>query len=340
MEYKFSNPIDIFGLKKNEIANYEGYTLAGQRQALDLLESTRGADPCPICNTENSHIAVVVHGFQYKQCENCTHVYQVLPIPIQRIEEVYTATDVEFPYSDIYAKDAEVQRIRFDSAVTPRVEYVSSFLSERLDGKPKSWLDIGCGNGGILAAAKSKGFEVTGIEISATLVEVARRTHGIDLFHGTLLEYYKEHKQARYDVVSFIGLLHSLPDIQSDMEVASELVTDSGLFVTNASHYNSLTMALQQSYSDQPVRFCTPNVYHLFTEQSLQEFARRHGFEPVGMWYFGMDVYELINTLSLESFRFRHSRAKEILVNLVNELQSTLDVNQLSDEIFMVAMKV
>jgi hypothetical protein len=55
------------------------------------------------------------------------------------------------------------------------------------------------------------------------------------------------------------------------------------------------------------------------------------------MWLYGMDIYELINTLSLENLRFRHSVARQILVRLVNELQQVIDVNRLSDEILLVA---
>ena len=66
---------------------------------------------------------------------------------------------------------------------------------------------------------------------------------------------------------------------------------------------------------------------------------RAYEFEPLGAWYYGMDVYELINSLSLNSFEFRHSDVRKMLMELENDLQAAVDARRMSDEIMMVAKK-
>lgn len=340
MDYRFSNTVDIFRMKRSVVAHYESYALLSQRRARELLSSTRLADRCPICKGDKSDIAMVMHGFQYRHCLNCTHVYHPETIPDERLEQFYTDTGVDLPYSATYSDDIDAQKVREQSAATPKVDYIANFMKEDLKRGKKSWLDIACGNGDVLGVAKSRGFEVFGIELSPALAELARNTYGIQVYEGNLLKYNGEDKRGEYDVVTFIGILDALPDPQGYLKVAREMTRVGGLLAINVPHFNSLSAAIQKSYPDLSIRFAFPNAFHLFTERSLTEAITRNGFEPIGIWFYGMDIYELINNLSLESFRFRNSEARQILISVVNELQHVIDTKHLSDEILMVARKV
>lgn len=332
MEYRYSNPIDIFGMKVNVVANYERYVEIFQRRFRELRHHTYEVLACPVCDSDQSEIAMIIHGFQYRRCNNCTHVYLRDAIRPEQLREYYTDSTVELPYSSTYSEDPEVQKIRRQSAASAKVEYISQYLS-----KPKGrWLDIACGNADFLAEAKAKGHEVQGIELSPTLVKVAKQMYGIEVFEGTLLDFAKSSGDEKYDVVGCIGIIDILPDLESYFRAAAKLVTKGGLIAINVPHYNSLTAAIQQAYHDQTIRFACPNVFHLFTERSLQEVLKRHGFEPIAMWFFGMDVYELINTISLESHRFRNSKARHILMNLGNEFQRVCDEKKFSDEVMII----
>lgn len=332
MEYRYSNRIDIFGMKVNVVANYERYVEIFQETFRKLRRHTYEVLACPVCDSDQSEIVMIIHGFQYRTCNNCTHVYLRDAIKPEQLKEYYTDSTGELPYSSTYSEDPEVQKIRRQSGANAKVDYISQYLS-----KPKGrWLDIACGNADFLAVAKAKGHEVQGIELSPALVNVAKQMYGIEVFEGTLLDFAKGSGDEKFDVVGCIGIMDLLPDLKSYLRAAAKLAAKGGLIAINVPHYNSLTAAIQQAYHDQTIRFACPNVFHLFTERSLQEVLKRHGFDPIAMWFLGMDVYELINTISLESYRFRHSKARHILMNLVNEFQHVCDEKKFSDEVMII----
>jgi SAM-dependent methyltransferase len=75
-------------------------------------------------------------------------------------------------------KDTDSQQLRFERLL----QFVDS-------GRPASILDVGCGNGELLAFARSRGIAVRylGIDICAEMVAACRRRHGEDsaLLAGT-----------------------------------------------------------------------------------------------------------------------------------------------------------
>jgi hypothetical protein len=64
------------------------------------------------------------------------------------------------------------------------------------------------------------------------------------------------------------------------------------------------------------------------------------GYRPLGIWFYGMDIYELINNLHLESYPFRGSALEARLMELVNDLQAVIDQKKSSDEFLLVAQAV
>lgn len=69
-----------------------------------------------------------------------------------------------------------------------------------LTAKRGTALDVGCGSGGrIIAALLGAGFQVTGIDVSEALVELARKHHpGSYFLHGDICEWQP---QGEYDII-------------------------------------------------------------------------------------------------------------------------------------------
>jgi SAM-dependent methyltransferase len=74
----------------------------------------------------------------------------------------------------LYTDDAELYDIAFDWDVTDEVEW----LLERLGLECRSVFEPGCGSGRMLDALARRGIEVTGIDLSPAMVELARRRLG------------------------------------------------------------------------------------------------------------------------------------------------------------------
>jgi SAM-dependent methyltransferase len=108
--------------------------------------------------------------------------------------------------------------------------------------RPLSVLDAGCGNGRFgrfLEARLDPGFDYTGIDSSARLLEHARsrlsatrgrrELHEIDLLHETLSSRLPE---SRFDLVAAFGLTHHLPGLdrrRTLLHDLAQLVAPKGL---------------------------------------------------------------------------------------------------------------
>jgi ubiquinone/menaquinone biosynthesis C-methylase UbiE len=335
MEYKYSNALDIFGLKSNVLKDYENYVRFMHAKARELRIGARPVEVCPICGTAESSEAHLIHGWSFQQCSQCTHVYNALQIDPERLTDYYMETAGKFSYAATYIDDEDAQRIRQESAATPKVDYISGFKEGH-----RTWIDIATGNADILYIARDQGFEVKGIELNEGLIEYAKRVYDIDVYGGTLLDYAKDYPQEKWDIVTFIGILDILPDAITYLKTARRMQKPGGLMAVNVPHYNSLTRTIQRAYSNRVARHAFPNLFHLFTEESITKALEIAGYRPLGIWFYGMDIYELINNLHLESYPFRGSALEARLMELVNDLQAVIDQKKSSDEFLLVAQAV
>lgn len=132
---------------------------------------------------------------------------------------------------DPYANYAEWKH--WDGAFTTSEKDARYFAAE-FDGVPLRGmrvLEIGFGNGGFIAWAKSQGADVAGIELNAEMREAARRA-GFTAFDATLAELAAQ--AARYDiVVAFDVIEHwDAAELVENFRDIRNLLVNGGLFVS------------------------------------------------------------------------------------------------------------
>ncbi len=106
------------------------------------------------------------------------------------------------------------------------------FIAQHIDIAGKRILDVGCG-GGILSEAMAKaGAEVTGIDMSEELIDVAE-LHSLET--GTKLTYqtisaeqFAELNSEQFDIVTCMEMLEHVPDPGSIIQACSKLVKADG----------------------------------------------------------------------------------------------------------------
>jgi len=82
------------------------------------------------------------------------------------------------------------------------------FLADALAPRGGKLLDIGCGTGNFLAAARDAGYEVTGIELDRNAARFAKERLGLqDIFPLTISEFAEQHAEEHFDVVTFFEVL-------------------------------------------------------------------------------------------------------------------------------------
>ena len=106
-------------------------------------------------------------------------------------------------------------------------ELVSDFEEDR---QLNRWLDVGCGAGTLMTAARSRGWEVIGTEVAERAAETMR-ARGLDIRSGELPQL--DLPEAGFDVVTIVEVVEHVPDVSALLAASRRLLRPGGaLYVT------------------------------------------------------------------------------------------------------------
>ena len=139
-------------------------------------------------------------------------------------------------------------------------------------------LDVGTGCGFFLVSAKMKGWEVKGIEPSVQSTEVARLQNNLDVFPGTLQEYYEK---GQFDAITLINVLDHSVMPWREIDRAKNLLRPGGLiylrFPNGFLHSGIYRMACRYGLSNSLRKFLVFHKYS-FTSAYIRRLLHDQGF--------------------------------------------------------------
>ena len=160
-------------------------------------------------------------------------------------------------------------------------EQIAAFVREH--GGMGEWLDVGCGFGYVLEAARAAGFRVRGIEPDPTAAGAARERAG-DVQQGFLDE-----STAPADVLSTLDVLEHLDDVDAFAELVKRKAR--ALWVIKVPSSEGLFFRIAHAFRIAPAiaRLWQSNYEHphtvYFDEATLTRFLANHGFAIVARRY-------------------------------------------------------
>jgi SAM-dependent methyltransferase len=326
-------PIDLMRLKERVLSDLDGQSTYWSRKAVELRNESADIRECPVCSGKRTKEVVRIHGFGWRQCEDCSHVFNGMRPNVEALTRFYEAADDTVNHADDYT-DPKTRAYRKEQVARPKVEFVAKHRPP-----PGRWLDVGCGNGDLLAVAAELGYQGVGLEPNAASAKIARDAFGLDV-HETLLDAFADSNPGRFDVVSFIGLLDLVADPVAQLRDAARLLNPGGVVVVSLPNYNSLSTAVQATYPDRVIcRHMYPATLNAYTVTSTEHAFRSQGLETVAVWFFGMDIYETINNLALSAPGFAGSPLHKMLLGNMNDMQAVFDRLELCDKFHAIARK-
>jgi SAM-dependent methyltransferase len=158
---------------------------------------------------------------------------------------------------------------------------------------PGRLLDVGCGKGRFLAAARDAGWEVLGVEFAPASAEAARAAYGIEVAIGDFVELPLE---GSFDAVTMWHVLEHLPDPFAAVARAAELLRPGGRLVVSVPNIESLQARLG---GERWFHLDLPRHLMHFTPRSLSALVARTGMrvERIGHLYPEMEVIGLVQTI-------------------------------------------
>ncbi len=207
--------------RRHAEALYNWHTVVGsleqslQRLARDQPDLAKPAQPCPACGgfAQESHLTYI--GTPYFHCSHCgTDMAAGIP----------TAASLRRFYDSEYPR-----RFHDDCVAEPRLELFASIL-DRLQtvGSIGRLLDVGCGGGHLLAAARTRGLQTVGIDLSHQACAVAHRA-GIPAIQAESMALPL--RQRYLGAVSLVNVLDQTSDPMGTLREAYRVLAPGGHLV-------------------------------------------------------------------------------------------------------------
>lgn len=141
---------------------------------------------CPLCGSREilfgSARPVRSRDRTFRRCPSCGCMVQILPFSVKpSYGKEYFLSEYKGQYGRSYLEDFP----RIKAASRPRLEKMERLLSSP---SRKRLLDIGCAYGPFLAAARERGWDIMGIELSPDAAKQGKELTGGTIFTGSALE--------------------------------------------------------------------------------------------------------------------------------------------------------
>jgi 2-polyprenyl-3-methyl-5-hydroxy-6-metoxy-1,4-benzoquinol methylase/DNA-directed RNA polymerase subunit RPC12/RpoP len=219
---------------------------------------------CTLCKTQSPYW-FTKDAYPYYRCPRCDFIF-VFPSPADTTsvygEEYFTGGEGGFGYVD-YDADKAAMKSAF-------IEYLK--IMQASLGTTGKLLDVGAASGYFLDLARSKGWDVEGIEISSYGAELGRKK-GIPMHTGTLLSYPS--KPESFDAVSMLDVIEHVQDPEAEIQKAASLLKVGGVLIINTPDTGSFIARLLGTNWHQ---YIPPEHIAMFNAKNLSQILTRNGF--------------------------------------------------------------
>ncbi len=144
------------------------------------------------------------------------------------------------------------------------------------------WLDVGCGSGLILQAAKDRGFwTLCGVEPVTEIAEYTKNHLGIPVFAGTF-ETFPE-QESEYDIISMWDVIEHLSEPFDAIKKVSKMLKSGGVFIFSTPNLNSIDRKI---FKETWLGYDLPRHLYLFPDFLIRRLLKDQGFEVLDRFCF------------------------------------------------------
>ena len=248
---------------------------AGQRILAMDPRSEKPLRSCPGCSSSKARKFGTKNELEIVSCIQCRTLY--CPYSPWYNSEMY--------YGDYYTHHG----IDEPPLVARRLTEITAAFSRYR--QTNRLLDVGCGAGSLLRAARNHGWDAQGIDVSASAVSHVRKL-GFEVFHGELKDAQLKYEQ--FDVITAAEILEHLFDPAAVVKEMNRLLRPGGLLWLTTPNCRSLSarvMGLGWRVVSPPEHL------QLFSIEGLRTLLLRAGFSEVQLKTSGVNPIEFCQTL-------------------------------------------
>ena len=204
-------------------ATPEQVEFAGQRiLAMDSRAERMLRAACVACGSKTAETVGVKNELELLRCRECATLYT--------------------PYSPWYSSEFFYEAYYAEESLSPPT-FVQTRLEEITAGfspyrQSNRLLDIGCGAGNLLLAARKHGWDAQGLDVAEQATEHVR-TLGFEVFHGELQQ--AQFPSQHFDVITAAEILEHLSEPRLLVQEVARILRPGGMFWTTTPHARGLS---------------------------------------------------------------------------------------------------
>jgi SAM-dependent methyltransferase len=187
---------------------------------------------CHVCGDDSGAPFIREGGWHYYRCRGCGLVF-LHPQP----SEAFLAEHYQH-----YLPVGEPERAAWQRLMQPVTAWSVALLKERY-ARPGRLLDVGCGHGFFLKAMAERGWQVEGIEISASGRDYARHVLGLKVSAQALPR--ADLADGQFDVITLFYVIEHLANPRAVLAEVRRLLRPGGLVLLRWPHTAPLVRMLK-----------------------------------------------------------------------------------------------
>lgn len=222
---------------------------------------------CPLCGHQGSRLVTREREWDIVECLSCTFVF-VTPFPKDQF--LYLHYQEYLPTDEI--------SIAHWRAMMSGIFRRSLDIIERESNNPKGvLLDIGCGYGFFLEAARKRGWRVSGIELCEHARNYAK-SKSLEVEAANLFEC--RYSDAVFDVVTLFYVLEHLPEPLRYLREINRILKPGGLLLVRVPHTTPLVKAFK-IFGIRNQLYDAPSHLSDFSPRTITYALEKTGFDNI-----------------------------------------------------------
>jgi 2-polyprenyl-3-methyl-5-hydroxy-6-metoxy-1,4-benzoquinol methylase len=276
------------------------------------VEQLEKITACPICSNKEfvpflatEDFTVSRETFTIVKCKNCGFAFTNPRPKEESIGKYYESEDYISHSNTKAGLINKIYHIAKKSAIQSKLKLIDSLNTERI------LLDIGCGTGAFLGAAKANGWKTLGIEPNGKARELAQKDFKLEVYPELIINQFENSS------ISIITMWHVLEHVHRLEERITEIYTllkPGGFAIIAVPNYNSWDARHYKKYW---AGYDVPRHLYHFSPDNIKTLFNKHFLKHIKSNPMKLDSYYV----SMLSEKYKESRLG-ILKAMINGFYS------------------
>lgn len=191
--------------------------------------------PCVICGTTNSKQYCSYDGLEYVQCNACQLIYVDNFADNEEMYKAYTGGGFKSLRRKLFAPIRKMRSIKGYTHFLHRARGIFAFAKQHVKTNgQKTYLDIGCNKGFLLASGIEEECDVHGVELVTELIRPFCNTYpefSKQVYSDKFQDVAKRFNDKYFDIITAIDVVEHFEDPLSDLREVHRILKEDGVFV-------------------------------------------------------------------------------------------------------------